>query len=282
MDFQFKVITKTIKLKSFSDVLSLVPFGDIHRDTESCDSDRWKYFLKKTRESKNSNTYYIGMGDYHDFASTSEKKALTEGKIHDTTRQKFDEMAERENRAFALEIKHMRGKLLGFVHGNHSWNFLNGKNSTEDLAERMQTDYLGWICYYHLVIDIQGKYVCIDLVLCHGKAGGKLAGSSVNQVEDLKRLFPLADIYIMGHDHNRGAWPTTVLHWSASRGKIQQKRQFLCRSGTFKKGYAEDSAGYEIERLLRPSDLGAIRLDISIHRGGTEKREMIVDIESVV
>lgn len=288
MDFQFKVVHKTITLKQITDPISIYFWGDVHWDTKSCDKERWKYFLKRTRETQDENTYYVGMGDYHDFASTSEKQAIDNSKIHETTREKFDEIAEKDNRAFAMEIKHMRGKLLGLLHGNHSWNFISGKNSTEDLADRMEAEYLGWICYYHLTIQGEkGRHKCIDMVLCHGKAGGKLAGSSINQVEDLKRIFPLADIYCMGHDHNRGAWPVSVLYWDSFTMKIKQKRQFLCRSGTFKKGYAEDSAGYEIAKLFRPSDLGVIKLNLSIHRDrkmidGKERDNLIVDIESVV
>lgn len=283
MDFQFKVVKKEITLKSFTENIDLIFFGDVHRDTSSCDVDRWKYFLKRSSEIKNPNTYYIGMGDYNDFASTSEKKIIADSGLHDTTREMLDMVAERENRLFAREIKHMRGKLLGFVHGNHSWNFMNGKNSTEDLADRMQTDYLGWICYYHITINVQGKKISFDMVLCHGRAGGKLAGSAINQVEDLKRIFPLADIYCMGHDHNRGAWPVSVLHWDKYTMSIKQKRQYLCRSGAFKKGYSENSSGYEIARLFRPSDLGTIRLNISVHRLDNEDvRGMVLDIESIV
>ena len=212
--------------------------------------------------------------------------------LHETTIEKFDMIVEREQRAFCQEIKQMRGRLLGFVHGNHGWVYENGKNTTEDLAERMGTDYLGWLCYYHISLDIMGETgnrfagVAFDIVVCHGKAGGKLAGTSINQVEDLKRIFPLADIYIMGHDHNRGAWPISVLYYNVQEHKVKQKRQFLCRSGSFSKAYGENTKGYAIGRLLRPSDLGALKLKIGIHRqmrDKTNKQErIIVDISSEV
>lgn len=293
MDTTFKVINKTININGYDDKINLFAFGDVHRDTKSCDVDRWKWFLNRAAKEDPEKTWYLGLGDYQDFASAREQKVLKGSGLHETTIEKFDAIVEREQRAFAQEIKQMRGRLLGLVHGNHAWTFENGKNTTEDLAERMGTEYLGWLCYLHLSINImssEGKKMCgvaVDIVACHGKAGGKLAGSSINQVEDLKRVFPLADIYIMGHDHARGAWPCSVLHYNYTEKKIKQKRQFLCRSGSFKKAYDEGTKGYEIGRLLRPADLGALKLVIGVHRNSRSKKNdskegLIVDISAEI
>jgi len=283
LETTYKVLKNTINLEGVNDYVDIWFFGDVHRFTPSCDTERWKWFLKKAAQGDPNKTYYFGMGDYNEFAATGEKRIMTGEKIHETTLQKFDELAERENRAFASEIKQMRGKLLGLVHGNHSWNFLNGKNSTEDLAERMGCEYLGWLCYYHLTLMIGNKAVTADFVLCHGKAGGKLKGNSINQVTDLKSIFPLATVYCMGHNHDRGAWPDSVLYWDSQTGAIKQKRQFYCRSGSFKRAYTPDTSGYEIGRLLRPADLGAIKLRFSVHREQKNNEDrMILYIESVV
>ena len=47
---------------------------------------------------------------------------------------------------------------------------------------------------------------------------------------------------------------------------IQQKRQWMARSGSFLKGYVENESSYVTDRLYSPSDLGVIRFDIDFKR----------------
>lgn len=275
-----------ITLENADDYFNIWFFGDVHRDTQSCDVDRWKWFLSKSAKDDPEKTYYIGLGDYHDFMSASEEKHAKSGKLHETTIEKFDMMVEQENRAFCQEIKQMRGKLIGLVDGNHNWTLSNGKTSTMDLAERMESEYLGWLSHLTIRVKLKnrGPSSAIHAVLCHGKAGGKTFGVTINQVGDLKSVFPIADIYCMGHDHQRGAWPVSVLYPTNGGGgtKLKQKRQFLCRSGSFKKSYTPDKSEYEAGRLLRPADLGALKLRIGMHRDKKEGDRMITDIEAFI
>jgi hypothetical protein len=273
--------------------LYIIPFGDVHRDTASCDVDRWKWFLEGCKVYPKDRTYYLGMGDFNDFASAKEQKALGNADIHDQTRIKFDEIVERDNRRFAKEISFMRGHMLGMLDGNHSWVFKNGKTATEDLCERMNAQYLGWLS--HITIDLhlhnstgtsrtKGRPARFRLFIvpCHGKAGGKLMGTSINQVDDLTRIFPIADLLIMGHDHQRYAVPKSILIPGINDAEIKQKRQFLARSGSFKKGYCEGVSGYEVGRLYRPSDLGAIVFEISVHRDTRETDRLVLDIKAII
>ena len=58
--------------------------------------------------------------------------------------------------------------------------------------------------------------------------------------------------------------------------KLKQKRQFLCRSGSFKKAYTADSSSYEVGRLLKPSDLGALKLTIGFHRDSSDGKDIVI------
>lgn len=274
MKATYKVLQDEIELTKYSDPVTLWFFGDVHRDTAACDVDRWKYFLKTAKDTMDENTYFICMGDTHDFASTREKRYLsTFPEVHGTTSRTFDLIAEKNNRDFAAECSFMRGRLLGIIEGNHSWIFENGKTSVEDLAERLDSKDMGWLCHYSIIFRTKSGHIVsttIHLVLCHGKAGGKTVGATVNQIDDLRRIFPIADIYCFAHDHQRIAQPVNILVPTSNpmdRGYfIKQKRQLLCRSGSFMKGYHPGSNSYEIFRLLRPSDLGALKVTINFRR----------------
>ena len=275
----FKQSTFTIELPSTTNKATVWFFGDVHRDLPNCDTDRWKDFLKQAREDDNAeHTYYFGMGDYHDFASAKENKKLRDGQLHEQTVEAISELVQKRNRAFAMEIKQMRGRLIGLIGGNHTWILDNLITSDEDLANRMGCEYLGWLSFVNLRIKAGTKQVSYPIVACHGLGGGRVLGSQVRKVEDLFQVFPTASIYIMGHDHSRGAWPQSRLVPSYGKNgeiKIRQDRQLFCRSGSFMRAYLENESSYPVGKLMRPSDLGALRIDLSIDRSCKDKSDVI-------
>jgi hypothetical protein len=225
------------------------------------------------------------------FASSKEQRFIHSGELHPDTVEDFDDMVQKRNRVLAAEMSFMKPNILGLIEGNHSWTFKNGHTSTEDLAERLDTEALGWLCHYTLRVVIKyskesNKFINVYILACHGKAGGKTAGASVNQLDDVARIFPLSDIIIQGHDHQRFARPVSILVPTQHKNgemKLKQKRQFLCRSGSFKKAYNPDSSGYEVGRLLRPADLGALFLEIGFHRDQKDGEDYIItDIVATV
>lgn len=285
METIYKIVEKEIIFNNFDDYFNIWFWGDVHRDASGCDVDRWQEFLKTAAKDDPEKTYYMGLGDYHDLASAREQKHLSKDSLHETTMETLDEKVEQNNRVFAKEISQMRNRLLGLIDGNHNWRFPNSVTASEDLANRMGCEHLGWLCHYTLKIRVGGKSHNLYIVACHGRAGGKRAGASINQVEDIKTIFPIADVYVMGHDHNRGAWPVDVLYPLPTRNGvvIKQKRQFLCRSGSFLKGYEKNKSTYVTGRLLRPSDLGALKLIISLKRVLKKGKDYIVpDIKAVI
>lgn len=289
MEYTYKTKQITIPCQ-LNDKHKIIPFGDVHRDTLGCDEDRWQWFLKKSETTtiENPSTWFLSMGDTHDFGSFSEVKKIKASALHQTTMEKFDMMAQEDNRKFCQEIGFMRGKMLGFIEGNHGWVMSDGKTANEDLAERMGSESLGWLCHYTLNFQFKDRSKGsqnVYIVACHGKAGGKTAGNSVNQVDWLRNIFPAADIYIMAHDHERWVRPVNVLMPVIAKGgiKLKQKRQLLCRSGSFLKGYHDGSSSYTIAGLFRPSDLGSIQIDISFHRDTRNGEDRIItDIHGVV
>jgi hypothetical protein len=288
METVFKTHEVNIDYNS-GDILNFIPFGDIHRDTPSCDVDRWRWFLDGCKQYPQDKTYYLGMGDFNDFASSKEQSIIQNSALHDQTKNKFDEIVIRDNRRLVNEMSFMKGHMIGLLDGNHNWRFPDGKTGTEDLAERLNAPYLGWLSHITVNLkmhtaegNLRGSSIRMFIVACHGKAGGKLAGATINQVDDLKRVFPVADIYAMGHDHQRAAHPTAVLVPDQKGSGIKQKRQFLVRSGSFKKGYCDGVSGYEVGRLLRPSDLGAVVLQVSVHRDARETDRLILDVKAVI
>lgn len=290
MDSVFTTRVVDINLPKATDRLVIIPVGDIHYDSPGFDAGRFKQFLRHAKqEMKRSNVYYLFMGDELEVASTSERKIINSGGLHESTRYRLDHEAYLRARALLKEIEFMRGRILGMIQGNHYWLFSNtidgtgitgGMTSTQWLAQRMGCPWLGYLSYVRLSLAVKGTpRSSLDIVACHGKAGGKLVGTSFNQVEELRAIFPGAHIYCMGHDHRLGGIPATSLYATRDSGStgdgalvIKQRKQVLVRTGSFLRGYVVGAESYIVGKLLRPSELGITKIEVRLRRRVTNKK----------
>ena len=284
---KFSIVTHSIdvKIDSIKDVVTLIPFSDIHRDTKLICEERWKGTLSSWKgiKSRNKHTYFIGLGDYNDLSSGSERSKINNIDLHDSTRDTLDHIAEKSNRLLANELSFMKGTIIGLSEGNHHWISEEGINSTEDLCERLNTKYLGWIFIVKLNIIYRNSCFPIWICGCHGKYSGKRAGATFNAIEDMAQIFPMCDIYLQGHDHQLGIRPDVVLIQKDESKKgivIKEKSRFFARTGSFMRAYVEGKTSYVAKGLMKPSYLGNPMFNISLERNqkdGNESSKIIIN-----
>jgi hypothetical protein len=274
-------VTYAIKHPRPTSEIKIVPFGDIHRDSHACDEDRWKNFLKDCKANHDANTYYLGMGDYNDFASYSERKVLRN--LHESTSIKMDGWALRDVDRLASELEFMRGNLIGLIHGNHEWQFLDGDLATEKLCAKLGCKFLGYATYVRISAPMKGKSGnrwSMDIFASHGKGGGQLLGSPYNNVEKMEKIFPNADIYLMGHDHHKGAISKTKLiaegQHESEELTVKQRRQWFGRTGSFLRGWIDNEPSYVVGAMYPPTDLGTIRFNAKVSRNRKDGVDRVV------
>lgn len=283
--------------------INIIPVSDVHFSSPSCDRERYLRFVRRCREEDGPNTYYLFGGDEDDLASGSERLILGNPALHDATQATLDDVAERQVRDHADMWTFAKGRILGVMQGNHHWVFQSerrqrrrktdvkrtrkaGQTSTELFAELVGAQWLGWLTY--LVVSVRVGNSChgaVHIVAAHGRAGGKLVGSSINQVADMRELFPNADVYLMGHDHQRGTWPIEHLAVSAYKGglHLRHRKQILGRMGSFLRSYVPGERGYIVRSLRRPANLGTVKLMASWSRGsGRQGDSLEMDLHTVV
>jgi len=247
----------------------------VHRDTDSCDLERWKEAVKNDMLNGGDNDLLLGTGDWNDFMSTSERKRTKRSGLHETTISKLDKASKIDCDLMLDDLKGTEDKWIGVLRGNHHWFFetgeLSGMESDEYYAKKLNCRFMGDLAYIRVRVNFknhsQGAGNTIDIVACHGKAGGKLAGTTVNQVDDLRKIFPRADIYIMGHDHRRIAVPMSSLYIkNCPNGlRVKEHTQWLVRSGSFKRAYVEGQDNYEVGKYY-PNSLGIVKIDCGFKR----------------
>jgi len=259
--------------------IRLVFFGDVHRDSPNHADAAWQQFLGYARGLENA--WFVGMGDYLDSTSTSERECLagSASRLHETTKWDLEQLTNAKVGLLAKELEFMRGRLVGLINGNHYFEFQSGINSDQKLAEKLQCRYLGVSAFVRLQLSASESYAAtqtFDLWLHHGAGGARLPGGSINRVDQM-REFADADAFAMGHDHKRGVMPATPrLRLSNNRGemKLEERQQWLLRTGSFLKSYEPGRVSYNVDAARGPCSLGWVELEITYRRQRRGQRQL--------
>ncbi|MCK9370622.1 hypothetical protein M0R04_11990 [Candidatus Dojkabacteria bacterium] len=223
------------------------------------------------------------MGDYDDLASYTERKALLHACLHESTQMSLDELYTIRVNNFLKEIFFMKDKIIGLIEGNHHAILQSGMTTTQMMCDKLKCKYLGVSSFIRLLFPMQNsikKTYAIDIFAHHGKGAARLAGSSINTVEQMCGIAD-ADIYLMGHDHKKGIVPKARLYLGDNR--LKQKKILLCRTGSFLKGYVEDQPSYVARALMTPSDLGNIKIEMTPRRKqNNDQDDYYVDLHGSV
>lgn len=245
--------------------IRLVLFGDVHRDSPNHAHGAWKDFRDHARGLKDA--IFLGMGDYLDSTSTSERECLgnISPKMHETFRRDIQELQIAKCELIARELDFMRGRLIGLVNGNHYFEFASTINSDQKICELLKTKYLGVCAFIRLFINCSGRQHALDLFVHHGKGAARLVGGSINRVAQMIEGTQ-ADIFVMGHDHKKGALPTSrIFLQNTSRGGLEVRHRDVwnVRSGSFLASYRDGEVNYNVDAARGASCLGHVELHIT-------------------
>lgn len=254
-----------IKVKGMGDTISLFPFGDVHYGAPLFSESTWVESLREWKSAENP--YFLGMGDYMDLFAASNRDALMRASLHESATAQVEDMQTRLVEAFADEIAFMKGRTIGLMEGNHHGTYLNGTTTTQKLCEKMGTKYLGCSTYIMLSIEFPRTDKSLPVVIWahHGQGAAQTKGGSLNRVEKMMSSAD-ADIYLMGHDHERGAIKDMRFYLKRQpNGTVvtKEKQRIYGRTGSYLLAYKDGKASYVADKALRPKVLGHIRIDIT-------------------
>ena len=116
-----------------------------------------------------------------------------------------------------------------------------------------------------------------------------MAGGSLNAVEHMVNAAE-ADIYLMGHDHKKSvAYATRLRLGESNRGvpKLKERKILLARTGSFLRGYVPGKISYVADRMLNPTNLGCVKIELTPRRegkrgSGNDLRSTYLDIHASV
>jgi len=148
--------------------LKIVPIGDIHFNAPMFAKDVFNEWCQKYKREKNC--WFIGLGDYLETFSGSERKATAQ--LHASCKGWQDEKVTDDVNALAKRLEFTKGRWLGMLSGNHNHITDDGYTVTQMLAQRLNAQALG-VCAsirLYLMRNTKSKAViAYDIWAHHGR-----------------------------------------------------------------------------------------------------------------
>jgi hypothetical protein len=251
--------------------VTVMPIGDAQVGVEASDLKRLKAHIEWGSFTKHA--LFLGMGDYVDMASPSNRRILRAAGLYDTVTEALEAKATEDINTF-LNIAGFTGSSwLGLLQGHHYMEMADGNTSDMHIASALGAPFLGDSALVRIIFDkhkdVDGLPVKADIWCHHGRGGGSTVAAPINYIEKLARGFS-ADIYLMGHQHKKIAAPVDELYYSRGGRLLHHTKLFAC-TGSFLKGYLANSTsegrpgGTYVEKgMMTPVSLGGIVIDLGI------------------
>jgi hypothetical protein len=259
-----------VNLPKDRDRITIAPLGDVQYsgpDGPTADG----HLTRHIDRCLALDAWFIGMGDYIDFASPSNRARLRSANLYDTAQEVVEKAADNlVDEVFAKFLKPTVGRWLGLLEGHHFFEF-GGRTSDTLLAEKLKTRQLGTSCFIHL------KPCGVTIWAHHGLGGGSLPAAPLNKLYHAAAGLEGADIYLMGHTTKM---PVVRLSrprpcWDTTPPTLKHRDIFLINTGGFSRSNVPFSRHGAIPRgdyaeagMMTPSPLSAplIHIDTKAKR----------------
>lgn len=243
----------------------IMPIGDIQwfgEGNEVC-IDKLAAHIKWGMER---NAWFIGMGDYIDAFSPSNRQKLKEAGLYDTAYRVLSNAArDITDELYERALKPSCGRWLGLLAGHHYATLTDGVTTDQYLCGKLKAPFLGDCGYVRLLFNAGDKKTGQVLIWAHhGVGSGQTMAAPLNKLEKLPASWE-GDIFLMGHYSRVCAIPVDRCfpiypHASGTQeARLLYKTVLLVGTGSFMKGYIEGAErGTYVEKgMMRPVSLGA-------------------------
>ncbi|KKN86916.1 hypothetical protein LCGC14_0264790 [marine sediment metagenome] len=266
----------------------IMPVGDIQYGARGSDLDKLKRHLDWGMKQ---NAYFIGMGDYVDMASPSNRRAIQIAGFYDSTLDALGEIAMLHLEKVYDAMKGTEGRWLGMVEGHHYFEFEDGQTSDTLLAEKLKTPFLGTCAIVNLKFRSEvGKghrAVNCQIWVHHGQGSGQTMAAPLNKLEKMLARFPTIDMFLLGHYSRKVGYPVDVLvPVFGKHARLKAKRRILACTGGFMRGYTYGSSrngraqgSYVEQAMMAPTNLGGVLIKVRpVHTEYEDRLDMSIEL----
>ena len=266
----------------------IMPVGDIQYGAPGVELDKLKRHMEWGMKQ---GAYFVGMGDYVDMASPSNRRALQIAGLYDSTIDALGEIAVIHLDRVADVLKGTEDRWLGLVEGHHYFQFEDGRTSDTILAEKLRTPFLGSCAIVNIKFRddlVKGRHtVNCQMWVHHGEGSGQTMAAPLNKLEKMMARFPTVDIFLLGHYSRKVGYPVDALvPVFGKRPRLKAKRRILACTGGFMKGYTVGSkrggraqGSYVEKAMLPPTNLGGVLIKVRpVHTQNEDRLDMNIEL----
>lgn len=239
---------------NYGEDFKIIPLSDIHYGCAQCDVAA----LKKTLAQADKNTYFVGIGDMFDALCVTDKRYSKSGDV-----MKSDEVIDEQIDGLYKILEPYKDKFIGLLCGNHEYTIIKncGSNPVKRLATLMETEYLGYSCFFKLLFtENGGRGRTVNFYAHHGFGNSRTQGGNLTRFSKLELNF-LADIYLIGHIHQQQVDSSPYL--TIQGDKLVSRNRYICLCGTYRKSLMDDnSITYEERSGFPPTQIGSLTITI--------------------
>lgn len=246
--------------------LKIMPIGDIQYTGPrgASDMDRLERHVKWGVEQ---GAVFVGMGDFSDFLSPSNRQRLREAGLYDTAEEVIDQAALNIEQDIMDTLRPTRGRWLGYIEGHHFYTALDGTTTGQRMAKFLGCPYLGDSAIMRLTFreENSNRSVVLKMFVHHGHGGATTYGGILNRLERFAARFPDVQLIMTGHHHQVIVQPMDSLDIT-HKGEpyLYHKTRMLVCTGSFMKGWMQGHAIggrpqglYPEQKMMPPTALGA-------------------------
>lgn len=225
--------------------------------------------------------YFIGMGDYIDFASPSNRARLQSAQLYETSAQVIDDKAlELTHEIFELALKPTIGRWLGLVEGHHFYQLSTGDTTDMRLCGWLKAPFLGTCGVIRTIFQrSKSSSITATIWVHHGHGNGQTGYYPLARLEKTYADQESVDVLAIGHTTKMGALAKNRVgyRWSSRQaGEAYHRKVYLIGTGGYSRSYIEGCRegrvprdGYALKKMLGPSVIGSPTLILR------PRREMI-------
>ncbi len=231
----------------------IAPIGDTHFGARGFAESAFKRYLEAV-DTEFDNVYYIGMGDYLETARTTLRKQIAQLEVDDG--ESIDDYVSYQLEKFTRLIAHTRGRWLGMLRGNHTWDFREGDTTETRLCNALKAPFLG-DCGDIRINFTNAKTKTtrgsVGLWVHHGVGGRKYPVGKL--IDDICPHFPMSDIFMMGHTHVREYRDFPRLYRTGQ--KYVERQGIAAITGGWLQGYIPGPSTYVQRKVMKPRAIGS-------------------------
>ena len=273
--------------------LLIMPIGDIQYDGPDGAADLPR-LARLIEWGMARNVWFLGMGDFVDFLSPSNRDRLQKAGLYDTAQQVVDRAAGQLEDEIGEILAPTTGRWIGLLQGHHYFVHLDGTTSDTRRANLLKAPFLGDCVIIRVTFKegVNRGATTIKIWAHHGHGGaGVLPTAGLNRLYHQKVRYPNVRLFLMGHVPQLGHVVTDGLDvTSKGSPQIIHEDTHYVMTGGYARAYQQGShlagrpqGGYAEKRMLPPAVLGSPVIQLTpehIHRNKTTYRTVDVKVTS--